>query len=121
MKCWEKDPVSRPTFKELHLSVSKYIESIAGYLDIGFNPFAGGGVGGEDGGEVDDDVLKEEEGGTELNVNESVIEGEGGGEIEEKGRNGKKTNHSIALTHAIYIPILFLESEGTDFGVPSTD
>ena len=102
MKCWVKDPVSRPTFKELHLSVSKYIECIAGYLDIGFNPFAGGGGGeGEDGGEVDDDVLKEEEGEAELNVNESVIEGEGGGEIEEKGRNGKKTN-SIALTHAIY-------------------
>ena len=90
MKCWEKDPVSRPTFKELHLSVSKYIECIAGYLDIGFNPFTGGGggIGGEN-GEVDDNAFKEEEEETELNVNENVIEGEGGGEIEEKGRNGK--------------------------------
>lgn len=31
----------RPTFKELYLNTSKYIERIAGYLDLGFNPFTG--------------------------------------------------------------------------------
>ena len=41
-RCWEKAPNDRPTFKELYSSVSKYIEHIAGYLDMGFNPFSGG-------------------------------------------------------------------------------
>ena len=40
-KCWEAAPDDRPSFKELHMSTSKYIECIAGYLEIGFNPFAG--------------------------------------------------------------------------------
>ena len=35
-------PRKRPTFQELHSSISKYIERIAGYLQMGFNPFAGG-------------------------------------------------------------------------------
>ena len=39
MKCWEMKPENRPSFKELHLSISKYIERIAGYLEMGFNPF----------------------------------------------------------------------------------
>ena len=34
--CWELEP---DTFKELHTITSKYIEQIAGYLDLGFNPF----------------------------------------------------------------------------------
>ena len=38
-KCWETSPRHRPTFKELHSNTSKYIECIAGYLDLGFNPF----------------------------------------------------------------------------------
>ena len=41
-KCWEKAPDDRPTFKELYTDISKYIECIAGYLEMGFNPFAGG-------------------------------------------------------------------------------
>ena len=40
-KCWEKTPRDRPTFKEIYTNISKYIEHIAGYLDMGFNPFAG--------------------------------------------------------------------------------
>ena len=32
-------PEDRPTFKELCSNVSKFIERIAGYLEIGFNPF----------------------------------------------------------------------------------
>ena len=38
--CWEKSPKDRPTFKELHLKLNQYIEHIAGYLEMGFNPFA---------------------------------------------------------------------------------
>ena len=36
------EPDNRPPFKELHALTSNYIEQIAGYLDLGFNPFAGG-------------------------------------------------------------------------------
>ena len=38
-KCWEMSASDRPTFKELYSNTSKYIERIAGYLDLGFNPF----------------------------------------------------------------------------------
>ena len=38
-KCWDMEPDKRPSFKELHTITSKYIEQIAGYLDLGFNPF----------------------------------------------------------------------------------
>ena len=58
MQCWKMSPEERPTFKELCSSVSKFIERIAGYLEIGFNPFTAavatsaagekGGEGGED-------------------------------------------------------------------------
>ena len=50
MQCWKMSPEDRPTFKELCTSVSKFIERIAGYLEIGFNPFtaAAGGVGSEE-------------------------------------------------------------------------
>ena len=41
-KCWETSPDDRPTFKELNKNTSKYIEHIAGYLEMGFNPFDGG-------------------------------------------------------------------------------
>ena len=43
MKCWETVPDDRPTFKELCTNSNKYIERIAGYLEMGFNPFAGDG------------------------------------------------------------------------------
>ena len=38
-KCWEIMPEDRPTFKELRKNTSKYLEHIAGYLEMGFNPF----------------------------------------------------------------------------------
>ena len=41
MKCWEAEPNDRPSFKELHKATSKYTEHVAGYLELGFNPFAG--------------------------------------------------------------------------------
>ena len=39
-ECWETIPDTRPSFKQLYSNISKYIERIAGYLEIGFNPFA---------------------------------------------------------------------------------
>ena len=39
-ECWETSPDDRPTFKELNTNTNKYIEHIAGYLEMGFNPFA---------------------------------------------------------------------------------
>ena len=42
-KCWETSPDDRPTFKELYTNANKCIERIAGYLEMGFNPFAGDG------------------------------------------------------------------------------
>ena len=41
LQCWETMPDERPSFKILYKNTSKYIEGIAGYLEIGFNPFAG--------------------------------------------------------------------------------
>ena len=41
VQCWEAMPDERPSFKILYKNTSKYIEGIAGYLEIGFNPFAG--------------------------------------------------------------------------------
>ena len=41
MECWKAAPDDRPCFKELHTTTSKYTERIAGYLEIGFNPFGG--------------------------------------------------------------------------------
>ena len=40
-KCWEMEPEKRPTFSKLYANTTKYIERIAGYLDLGFNPFPG--------------------------------------------------------------------------------
>ena len=35
------DPNNRPLFKDLHTITSQYIEHIAGYLELEFNPFTG--------------------------------------------------------------------------------
>ena len=64
MQCWKMSPEERPTFKELCLSVSKFIEHIAGYLEIGFNPFTAaatsaseeGGGGEESSEEMESEV-----------------------------------------------------------------
>ena len=40
-KCWEIVPENRPSFNELYKTTSKYIEQMAGYLELGFNPFSG--------------------------------------------------------------------------------
>ena len=33
-------PNDRPHFEEIYKNTSKYIECMAGYLELGFNPFA---------------------------------------------------------------------------------
>ena len=43
LQCWESIPDKRPSFKTLYTDTSKLIEGIAGYLEIGFNPFTAGG------------------------------------------------------------------------------
>ena len=40
LKCWHGIPEQRPTFTELSQIISSFIEHIAGYLDINYNPFA---------------------------------------------------------------------------------
>ena len=59
MQCWKMSPEDRPTFKEICSNVSKFIERIAGNLEIGFNPFTGGGAV-EGGGEREDKTEAEE-------------------------------------------------------------
>ena len=39
MKCWESSPKERPSFNALYKEVTKFIERVAGYLDVGYNPF----------------------------------------------------------------------------------
>ena len=48
LQCWESVPEKRPSFKTLYTNTSKLIEGIAGYLEIGFNPFAAAGEGEEE-------------------------------------------------------------------------
>jgi serine/threonine protein kinase len=63
-QCWEMVPEDRPSFKELSPIISSLIERIAGYLQIGFNPFTGGGGRDrecEEGKEEERDGEKEEE------------------------------------------------------------
>jgi hypothetical protein len=36
MQCWMAAPEDRPTFKELYVTTSNYIEHMAGYLQLGF-------------------------------------------------------------------------------------
>ena len=61
MQCWKMSPEDRPTFKEICSSVSKFIERVAGYLEIGFNSFTEGGAGegGEEEGEGEDKIETE--------------------------------------------------------------
>ena len=39
MKCWESSPKERPLFSEIYKDVTRIIGRIAGYLDVGYNPF----------------------------------------------------------------------------------
>ena len=61
MKCWELLPENRPSFKELYMNTSQYIERIAGYLEMGYNPFAGIGFSGKIKSSADEMNTEEEE------------------------------------------------------------
>ena len=71
-KCWEMSPEDRPSFKELTKTISKYIERVAGYLEIGFNPFTvgggGGGGGGGSGGGGGKELQERDEAGADSNI-----------------------------------------------------
>ena len=41
VKCWEYKREDRPTFRHIHTSTASYIERIAGYLEMNYNPFYG--------------------------------------------------------------------------------
>lgn len=38
-KCWCTNPNKRPAFNEIATTLSGYTETLAGYLDMNFNPF----------------------------------------------------------------------------------
>ena len=42
LQCWELVPDKRPSFKTLYKYTSNVVEGLAGYLEMGFNPFAVG-------------------------------------------------------------------------------
>ena len=42
-KCWEDSPNKRPSFKEIHANISKYIGHIGGYLEMSPNHFTSWG------------------------------------------------------------------------------
>ena len=39
IQCWEYRAEDRPTFKKVLGKISNYVEGIAGYLEVNFNPF----------------------------------------------------------------------------------
>ena len=75
MDCWKMSPEERPTFKDICCIVSNFIEHIAGYMDIGFNPFSN--VERGDGG-------KEDNKGNKLREYDEVEQ------EEEMGKSGKR-------------------------------
>ena len=87
-QCWQMTPGERPTFSELCLKVSKLIENIAGYLQMGYNPFiVGGGKGGKEGKDKEEEEKEkdeeEEEKGEEQKDKEKL-------EMEEEKEEAKK-------------------------------
>ena len=60
IQCWEMAVEDRPTFSEISLTISKFIEHIAGYLQMGYNPFKRG-VGKDDENKEEDEKEQEEE------------------------------------------------------------
>ena len=89
-KCWEMSPENRPSFKELTRTISKYIERIAGYLEIGFNPFTVGGGGGGGRGRGGEGGGGGGEGGGSG--------GGGGKELQERDEAGADSNILIQIT-----------------------
>ena len=53
-KCWAFQPEDRPSFSDIHANISNYLEGIAGYLEVGFNPFDGTFITPENGKSLSD-------------------------------------------------------------------
>ena len=60
IECWEQVPHDRPTFKALYSKISKYIEHVASYLELGYNPFSVGRGASKDNKEVSKEEEDEE-------------------------------------------------------------
>ena len=86
MKCWIKAQEDRPSFNELYCTVSQCVESLAGYMLLGFNPFTGNVGELEEEGEGK--VLEEEEDEQEEEEKKKQEEEEGdkGGGVEMRER-----------------------------------
>ena len=71
LHCWDIMPENRPTFQDLYANTSKFIEAIAGYLEIGMNPFSGQttSTNGGDSSEACDMEYGEEDFGPTVSVN----------------------------------------------------
>ena len=114
-------PEDRPTFKELYCSVSQSIERDAGYLQLGFNPFTGGGgeEGGGDGGGGEGVGGDGEEGEEEGVGVGGGGEGEGEGQEEEDGKEGQKIGSGVSIE--VIPPSLDTNGAHTLFSNPHTD
>ena len=72
-QCWETVPEDRPTFEELYSIVSKCIERMAGYLEIGYNPFISGEEKGHEEEEKEEKEKEKEEEGMESTIVDQVM------------------------------------------------
>ena len=72
--CWKMAPEERPTFAELGFTISKLTEHIAGYLQMGYNPFTWGmGKEEEDKVEEEEEEEEEEEKGEEADLDQGSL------------------------------------------------
>ena len=80
-------PEDRPTFKQLFLTISDYIENEAGCVQLGQNPFAGRFTGDMEEVEVEDGG---EDGEVEVkDYREEDLEDDGEGKAREEGGTGE--------------------------------
>lgn len=99
-QCWQIASEDRPTFREIYLAISAFIEQEADYLQLGLNPFAGVFAGGMEECEVEDkgedgEVEVKDDGEDDLEDGEarknggSGENGDGGKEVEKAMLEGK--------------------------------
>ena len=86
-QCWQMMPEERPTFTELYLTVSNIIERMAGYLQVGYNPFLGRGDE-----EKAEEMEEEEEEEKEEKENNNVKE-----EEEKEQQEEQERTNSVSL------------------------
>ena len=83
--CWEMAPEERPTSRRLCLSISKFIEHMADYMQMEYNPFTVGRVEEEEEQESGEEKKEEEE------EEGNEVEGEEKGKTNrEKGDEGEE-------------------------------